>query len=147
MSAVEALKAARVAGVGIALDGSDLMLQASAPPPAAVLDALSRHKGDIIALLRMAPLNRLLHVEGTSGQPDRITATTATKCVPWAEWKAAALNRLFQGHGFTGLPARITAATIMHGMCFARPQIAIDSNLDFGKGTTRPMSCAGRTAE
>jgi hypothetical protein len=36
----------------IGLDGDDLVLEASTPPPAAVLDALSRHKAGIVALLR-----------------------------------------------------------------------------------------------
>ena len=52
MSAAEALKAARAAGVELRLDGDDLVLEASAPPPAAVLDLLSRHKPGIVALLR-----------------------------------------------------------------------------------------------
>ena len=52
MSAVEALKAARSAGVSVGIDGGDLVLQASAPAPHAVLAALSRHKVAIVALLR-----------------------------------------------------------------------------------------------
>ena len=52
MSAVEALKAARAAGIELALDGDDLALSAASAPPAAVLDALSRHKAEIVALLR-----------------------------------------------------------------------------------------------
>ena len=52
MSAAEALQAARDAGIGLHVDGGDLVLEASAPPPAAVLDLLSRHKADVIALLR-----------------------------------------------------------------------------------------------
>jgi hypothetical protein len=54
MSAVEALKAARAAGVELALDGDDLALKAASAPPAAVLDALSRHKAEIMVLLRPA---------------------------------------------------------------------------------------------
>ena len=54
MSAVEALKTARAAGVELALDGDDLALKAASAPPAAVLDALSRHKAEIVALLRPA---------------------------------------------------------------------------------------------
>jgi hypothetical protein len=50
--AAQALKAARAAGVELALDGSDLVLEAASAPPGAVLDALSRHKGEIVALLR-----------------------------------------------------------------------------------------------
>ena len=51
MSAVEALKAARAAGIELALDGADLALSAASAPPAAVLDALSRHKAEIVGLL------------------------------------------------------------------------------------------------
>ena len=54
MSASEALNAARAAGIDIVLDGGDLLLEAPAPPPTALLDALSRHKADIVALLRPA---------------------------------------------------------------------------------------------
>jgi hypothetical protein len=54
MSAVEALKAARAAGVELALDGNDLTLKAASAPSAAVLDALSRHKAEIMVLLRPA---------------------------------------------------------------------------------------------
>ena len=52
MSAAEALRAARAAGIELALDGDDLVLRAASAPPAAMLDALSRHKPDIVALLR-----------------------------------------------------------------------------------------------
>ena len=54
MSAAEALKAARAAGIHLGIDSDDLVLEASLPPPAAVLDALLRHKAAIIALLRPA---------------------------------------------------------------------------------------------
>jgi hypothetical protein len=52
MSAVEALKAARAAGIDLALDGDDLVLSAASAPPPGVLDALSRHKAEVVALLR-----------------------------------------------------------------------------------------------
>jgi hypothetical protein len=52
MSAVEALKAARAAGIEVALDGDDLALSAASAPPAGVLEALSRHKAEIVALFR-----------------------------------------------------------------------------------------------
>jgi len=45
MSAAEALKSARAAGVSVTIDSDDLVLRASVPPPPAVLDGLSRHKG------------------------------------------------------------------------------------------------------
>src|ERR1700677_2361446 len=52
MSAFQALKAARDAGVRIGIDGDTLTLDADAAPPAVVLDLLSRHKGGVVALLR-----------------------------------------------------------------------------------------------
>jgi len=52
MSATEALKAARDAGVRICVDGDALMLDAEAAPPASVLDLLSRHKAQVLLLLR-----------------------------------------------------------------------------------------------
>jgi len=52
MSAAEALKAARAAGIRLEIDGDDLVLEASAPPPPVVLDLLSLHKVHVIAMLR-----------------------------------------------------------------------------------------------
>ena len=52
MSAVQALKLARAAGIRIGIDGEALTLAADAAPPSAVLDLLARHKAQIIALLR-----------------------------------------------------------------------------------------------
>jgi hypothetical protein len=54
MSAAEALKVARAAGIRLGIDGESLTLEAAVPPATAVLDLLSRHKGDILALLRSA---------------------------------------------------------------------------------------------
>ena len=52
MSVVEALKAARAAGIELGLDGDDLVLEAPTAPPAAVLDLLSHHKAAVVARLR-----------------------------------------------------------------------------------------------
>jgi len=52
MSAAEALKAARMAGLDLRVDGQDLVLNASAPPPPTVLDLLAQHKTGVIAILR-----------------------------------------------------------------------------------------------
>jgi hypothetical protein len=54
MSAAEALNVARAAGIHLEVDGDDLVLEASAPPPTAVLDLLSRHKADVVRMLRSA---------------------------------------------------------------------------------------------
>jgi len=55
VSAAEALRAARAAGIELGTDGDHLVLAASAPPPAVVLDLLSHHKLGIMALLRPGP--------------------------------------------------------------------------------------------
>src|SRR5262245_25918928 len=52
MSAATALKAARDAGIELGIEGDELLLEAPAPPPTAVLDALRRHKAEIVAMLR-----------------------------------------------------------------------------------------------
>jgi len=52
VSATEALKAARAAGIHVEIEGNDLLLAAAGPPPVPLLDLLSRHKTGIIMLLR-----------------------------------------------------------------------------------------------
>ena len=52
MSAMEALLAARAAGVDVVLQGDDLTLEASSPPSDAMLVALSENKAGIVVLLR-----------------------------------------------------------------------------------------------
>ena len=52
MKALDALEAARAAGIVLALDGEDLVLEAASMPPAAVLESLSQQKANIIAMLR-----------------------------------------------------------------------------------------------
>jgi hypothetical protein len=54
MSAAKALKAARAAGVNLGIDGDDLVLEAAAPPPPAVIDLLSRHKAEVSRFKRSA---------------------------------------------------------------------------------------------
>jgi hypothetical protein len=54
MSAAGALKSARALGIRVRIDGDALELEAAAPPPPAVIDLLSRHKADILRLLRPA---------------------------------------------------------------------------------------------
>lgn len=52
MSAAEALREARTAGIGLRVEGCDLALEADTPPPAGLLERLARHKPEIVALLR-----------------------------------------------------------------------------------------------
>ena len=54
MSAAEALKAAREAGIELEVEGDDLVWAADEQPAAAILDLLSRHKAGIVRLLRPA---------------------------------------------------------------------------------------------
>jgi hypothetical protein len=52
MSAADAIRAARAIGIDLGVDGDDLVLNATVPPPPALLALLSRHKVAILALLR-----------------------------------------------------------------------------------------------
>jgi hypothetical protein len=51
MNAVEILEEARAAGLCLAVDGADLVLESSNPPPPAVLDLLRDRKAEIIAAI------------------------------------------------------------------------------------------------
>jgi hypothetical protein len=55
MSAAQALRAARAVGIHFEVDGDDLLLEAPAPPPSAILEVLSQHKAEIVAVLRPGP--------------------------------------------------------------------------------------------
>jgi len=52
LNAAGALKAARAAGLKLMADGDALALSAASAPPAALMDALFRHKAEIMALLQ-----------------------------------------------------------------------------------------------
>ena len=52
MSAVQALQAAHAAGITVWIDGDELLLEAAVPPPADVIDLLSRNKPGILARLQ-----------------------------------------------------------------------------------------------
>ncbi len=76
MNADDALTLAHAAGVRVHTDGDDLLLEASAPPPTAVLDLLSRHKADIVTMLRSPAPEQLPRVAepppptAVSGEPE-----------------------------------------------------------------------------
>jgi hypothetical protein len=53
MNASEVLDVARAAGLNLAVDGADLVLESSDPPPA-VLDLVRVHKAEIIAAITAA---------------------------------------------------------------------------------------------
>src|SRR4029453_17284667 len=52
MSAAQALRAARAAGIKLDIDGDDLLWAAPEQPSTAVLALLARHKAGIVRLLR-----------------------------------------------------------------------------------------------
>jgi hypothetical protein len=56
MTAAEALRAARDAGVVVKLNGDKLKVEAVIPPPPVVLEALRLNKADIIELLKSPPV-------------------------------------------------------------------------------------------
>ena len=51
MTAAEAMRLARDAGVNISVDGGDLVLDAEREPPVVVLQVLKRHKAEIMEML------------------------------------------------------------------------------------------------
>jgi hypothetical protein len=71
VSASQTLRAARAAGIQIEVEGGDLLLEAPAPPPTAVLDGLSRHKAEIVrycARSKMAGRSKTGGCTSKSGQ-------------------------------------------------------------------------------
>jgi hypothetical protein len=53
MTAAQVLKSTRAEGISINIDGGDLVLEASAAPPKATLDAVLSFKAEILVLLRL----------------------------------------------------------------------------------------------
>jgi len=115
MTPREAIKAARAAGVDITVDGDDLLLEASTPPPNAVLELLSLHKPDILTLLRS---NRIWTAEdwrtlfderaaiaefdGELSRPDAEAEAFACCVIEWLRRNTACSNAgycLSCGHG------------------------------------------------
>jgi hypothetical protein len=54
MTAQQAIHTAARAGVSIAVDGTDLVLEAATDIPGDIIRELKRHKAEIVALLRLA---------------------------------------------------------------------------------------------
>jgi hypothetical protein len=54
VNAAEVIKEATAAGIRIAIKGSGLSLEASVPPPKAIIDLITQHKPEIVALLSSA---------------------------------------------------------------------------------------------
>jgi hypothetical protein len=55
MNAAEVVKEAAAAGIQIAIEGDGLLLEATAPPPKAIVELITQHKPEIINLLRSGP--------------------------------------------------------------------------------------------
>ena len=73
MNAAEVVNQAAAAGVRIAVNGSDLSLEATEAPPNAILELISQHKPEIIALLSAAEaqvtwLDMVVAVENEAGR-------------------------------------------------------------------------------
>ena len=62
MSAAKAVIEARAAGIQLCVENDDLLLKASVPPPAAVIDMLRAHKPEIIELLQAERRTVLRHI-------------------------------------------------------------------------------------
>ena len=88
MSAIAALEAARAAGVRLKVEGDDLVLEALAAPPSAVLDLLSRNKAGIATILRPGLGGRPR--TGTLSSPsERVSLSLMVRCrAPQAEERA-----------------------------------------------------------
>ena len=52
MNAAQVMKQAAAAGIRIAIEGDSLSLEATAPPPQAIIELITQHKPEIINLLR-----------------------------------------------------------------------------------------------
>ena len=55
MNAADVIKEVNAAGIRIAIKGTGLSLEASAPPPKVIIDLITEHKPEIVALLSSAP--------------------------------------------------------------------------------------------
>jgi hypothetical protein len=71
MSAMEALRAARALGVELTIEGNDLLLESASEPPAAAVEALVRHKAEIIKLLGLVRLFGRRMTGGFSSRRER----------------------------------------------------------------------------
>jgi hypothetical protein len=129
MSAAEALKAARAAGIRLGIDGDALTLEAFIAPPPALLELLSRHKGSILALLRSGNDDR--SAEGWQALFDeRAGFAEFDGCLPRKEAEtrafACCVVEWLNGNPMPSPPGRC------HGC--GRAGLAHDALLPFGTG-------------
>ena len=70
MSPAKVLSAVEAAGINLRLDGSDLVLEAAAPPPQAILRLLALHKQSIVAQLRLQSDAAVIPLSHSVGRHD-----------------------------------------------------------------------------
>ena len=80
MSALAALEAARAAGVRLKVEGNDLVLEASAAPPSAVLDLLSRNKAGIATNYDRALVGGRPRTGTLSSPSERVSLSLMVRC-------------------------------------------------------------------
>jgi hypothetical protein len=86
MNAADVLNAARAAGLCLAVDGDELVLESSGAPPSAVLDLIRAHKPEIIAAITATKV---------------ASAASADYVADWRDWyEERAAIRQFDG-GYT----------------------------------------------
>jgi hypothetical protein len=75
MNAAEVIKEAAAVGIQVAIEGDGLSLEASEPPPKAIIELITQHKPEIINLLRSGPaearvswLDMVVAVENEAGR-------------------------------------------------------------------------------
>jgi hypothetical protein len=55
MNAAELIKEAAAVGIQISIEGDDLLVKATAPPPEEIIELITQHKPEIVNLLRSGP--------------------------------------------------------------------------------------------
>ncbi len=122
MSAAEALKAARAAGVKVGVDGDDLVLEASAPPPEAILDLLSQHKPSIVALLGLNGTAGRALTGGPISTSGPVSRSSTAVCLESRPRRAPSAAALLNGatappcarHPAAALPAAPAITPMIH---------------------------------
>ena len=97
MNAAEVIKEAAAVGIQVAIEGDGLSLEASEPPPKAIIELITQHKPEIINPLRSGPaearvswLDMVVAVENEAGR-HRIWCAELTRRA--AEDKLTAIER------------------------------------------------------
>jgi hypothetical protein len=139
MNAAEVLDAARGAGLLLAVDGADLVLESSDPPPPAMLELLRAHKAGIITAITAAgPVSQEANAAGVDWcgwyeeraalrQFDGGYTRDEAECLAWSE----AEDRWHRTHG-ERVPRDLCAG--------CRRRIGEDKALDLADGSRAHLS-------